>query len=191
QQRLEEVVLVREVQVERAMRGPCPADDVVHPDGLEPALVELGQAGLQQPAYRLAALRAQLTVLGWPAAAERRALRPAPAGPPRGAGPVLLGGGCPLRPPRGGAGETSPPHDPNLAWPAPARPGLSVPRARWRPPATGWPRPGAAGPAAGVRCMPYPFLPRVGSIASFLSSVPGGRRASAAGPARLRAGPGH
>src|SRR5215831_12790760 len=167
QQRFEEVVLVREVQVERAMRGPGPADDVIYPDGLEPALVELGQTGLQQPAHRLAALCAQLTVLGWPASAERRALRPAAAAPAPGGGCCLAGGWLPLRLPRCGAGESFPIHDRRLAWPAPARLDLSAPGDRWRPRAAGRPGPGTAGPAAGVRCMPYPFLPRVGSIARF------------------------
>src|SRR5204863_7138593 len=151
------------------VRGPCPADNVVHPDGLEPALVELGQARLQQPAHGLAALCTQLTVLGRPATAERRALRPPGADPAPGGGRCLLGGWLPLRLPRCSAVESFPTHERRLAWPAPARPDLSVPGARWRPPATGWPRPDAAGRAAGVRCMPYPFLPRVRSTASVRS----------------------
>ena len=86
------------------MRGPGPADDVIHPDGLETVFVELGQAGLQQPAHRLAALCAQLTVLGRPAAAERRTLPPACGGPVPGSRHCFLGGWLPLRLPRHNAG---------------------------------------------------------------------------------------
>ncbi len=50
------------------------AHDVIDPDGLETALVELGEAGLQQVAQRLTALCPQFPVLGRPAA-ERRAAR--------------------------------------------------------------------------------------------------------------------
>ena len=50
------------------MRDLRAADDVVDPDGLETALVELGEARLQQVAQRLPALRPQFTVLGRPAA---------------------------------------------------------------------------------------------------------------------------
>ena len=50
------------------MRDLCAADDVVDPDGLEAAFVELGQARLEQVAQRLPALGPQFTVLGRPAA---------------------------------------------------------------------------------------------------------------------------
>ena len=63
------------------MRGPRAAHDVVHPDRLEAALIELGQARLQQPAYRLAALRAQFPVLRRAAAAERWPLASCPFAP--------------------------------------------------------------------------------------------------------------
>ena len=72
QQRLEQVFLVREVQVERAVRDPRPAHHVVDADPVEAALLELDRARLEQLAHGLPALRAQLAVLGGRAAAERR-----------------------------------------------------------------------------------------------------------------------
>ena len=68
------------------MRGLRPAHDVVNPDCLESALVEFGQPGFQQPAHGLAALRAELPLLGGNAAAERRA--------PRAAARAVTGPGC-------------------------------------------------------------------------------------------------
>ncbi len=52
------------------MRRPGPADDVIDPDPLEAALVELGQARLEQPAHRLPALGSEFTPLGRDAAAK-------------------------------------------------------------------------------------------------------------------------
>ena len=76
EQGLEQVFLVGEVQVEGSVGDLRAAHDVVHPDGLETALVELGEASLQQVAQRLAALCPQFPVLSGPAA-ERRTARPA------------------------------------------------------------------------------------------------------------------
>jgi len=44
QQGLEQVFLVREVQVKRTVRGLGPADDIVHPHAMEPPLLELDHA---------------------------------------------------------------------------------------------------------------------------------------------------
>src|SRR5262249_57046465 len=72
QQRAEEVFLVGEVQVERAVRDAGPADHVVDADAVEAPLLKLDRAGLEQLAHGLATLRAQLTVAGGLAAAARR-----------------------------------------------------------------------------------------------------------------------
>ena len=86
-QRLEQVFLVGEVQVERAVRDAGPAHHVVHAHAVEAPLLELDHARLEQPADGLPALRAQLAVLGGGAAAQRRpgGLFPRwPPGPARG-----------------------------------------------------------------------------------------------------------
>jgi hypothetical protein len=90
QQRLEQVFLVGEVQVERAVRDAGPADHVVDAHAVKTPVLELEHARLEQPADGLAALGAQLAVLGRSAAAQRWSGRlflrwpPGPAG--RGVG---------------------------------------------------------------------------------------------------------
>jgi hypothetical protein len=64
QQGLEEVFLVGKVQVERAVRDPGPAHHVVDAHAVEATILEFDHARVEQPAHGLAALGAQLTVLG-------------------------------------------------------------------------------------------------------------------------------
>src|SRR5262249_20847987 len=71
EQGLEQVFLVREVEVERPVRDARPAHHVVHADAVEAAVLELDHARLEQPADRLPALRAQFAVLGGGTAAQR------------------------------------------------------------------------------------------------------------------------
>jgi len=52
------------------VRGLRAAHDIIDPDRLETALVELGEARLKKPADGLAALGAQLALLGGNAAAQ-------------------------------------------------------------------------------------------------------------------------
>jgi len=70
QQRLEQVILVREVQVERPVRDPRPAHHVIDADPVVATLLELDCAGLEQLAHGLTALRPQFAVLSGRAAAE-------------------------------------------------------------------------------------------------------------------------
>ncbi len=70
QKRPEQVVLVGEIQIESPVRRLGPADNVVHPDRLEAALVEFGQTSLEQPTYRLPALGSEFTALSRDAAAK-------------------------------------------------------------------------------------------------------------------------
>ena len=83
-ERAQQIFLVREVQVEGAVRRARGAHDVVDARGVEAALGEHAHAGVEQPAHRLATLRAQLARrAGVPAttspATTRRDRRPAPS----------------------------------------------------------------------------------------------------------------
>jgi hypothetical protein len=71
-QRLEQVFLVREVQVERTVRDAGPAHHVIHAHALETAVLELDHARFEQAPDGLPALSAQLAVLGRGTAAQRR-----------------------------------------------------------------------------------------------------------------------
>ena len=109
------------------MRDPGPLHHVVDADPVEPALLELDHAGLEQLAHGLPALRPQLAVLCGRAAAERRpSLRFARGRP----APLLRPLPCAWPAPRAGSGLS--------CWPAPGAadgrgPGPRLPRSRGTP----------------------------------------------------------
>src|SRR5208282_4453662 len=72
QQGFEQVFLVGEVEVERAVGDASPVYHVVDAHAVEAALFELDHARLEQPADGLPALRPQLPVLSGSPAAQRR-----------------------------------------------------------------------------------------------------------------------
>jgi hypothetical protein len=71
QQRLEQVFLVGEVQVEGAVRSLRAADHVIDAHRVQSLRAEFGEPGLQQPAHGLAALGAQHALLRGHATAQR------------------------------------------------------------------------------------------------------------------------
>ena len=103
EQGLEQVVLVREVQVERARARSSPGGPRRRPGRLEAPLVELGQPGFQQLAYGLLpCLPSALPCAGAPPPSEERRLarrgwpdRSSPPEPASGqglvAGPLAAG----------------------------------------------------------------------------------------------------